>query len=88
MQCQFAHNRYPDMSTREEIAVYTQLTEPKVRVWFKNRRAKWRKREKHQPPINFDNPYGIGTEKSSLSAGLIAGGSLLDPSLTGSRRFC
>ena len=28
----FTRNRYPDMSIREEIAMWTNLTEPRVRV--------------------------------------------------------
>lgn len=36
----FTRNRYPDMSAREEIANWTNLTEARVRIWYKNRRSK------------------------------------------------
>ena len=32
LEATFQRNRYPDMSTREEIAMWTALTEPRVRV--------------------------------------------------------
>ncbi|KAJ7385117.1 hypothetical protein OS493_017486 [Desmophyllum pertusum] len=53
LESAFAHTHYPDVVMREQLNIWTCLPDSTIQIWFKNRRAKFRK-EKRIPLLTVN----------------------------------
>ncbi|XP_070643235.1 LOW QUALITY PROTEIN: paired box protein Pax-4 [Bos indicus] len=71
LEKEFQRGQYPDSVARGKLAAATSLPEDTVRIWFSNRRAKWRRQEKLKCEMQF--PGGSrGLTVPSASPGIFS----------------
>uniref|UniRef100_A0A4X2K388 Paired box 4 n=1 Tax=Vombatus ursinus TaxID=29139 RepID=A0A4X2K388_VOMUR len=68
LEKEFQRAQYPDPATRGKLAAATSLPEATVKVWFSNRRAKWRREKKLKWETQFPGECLVGQVSSPSSS--------------------
>uniref|UniRef100_A0A8C4LMA7 Paired box protein Pax-4 n=1 Tax=Equus asinus TaxID=9793 RepID=A0A8C4LMA7_EQUAS len=71
LEKEFQRGQYPDSVARGKLAAATSLPEDTVRVWFSNRRAKWRRQQKLKWEMQLSGA-SQGLTLASASPGIVS----------------
>uniref|UniRef100_A0A8C7ZR01 Paired box 4 n=1 Tax=Oryzias sinensis TaxID=183150 RepID=A0A8C7ZR01_9TELE len=68
---EFAQRQYADLYTREKLSTEIKLSEETIKVWFSNRRAKWRREVKQSTTCKYELPVVEMKSTDRFSAALL-----------------